>query len=73
MNRIDAANIAVKYKKHYELYKIHRNRYKIFREDNDKNSQNFHYGCMQMALQIFEENSKQHGFGSPDHAIEVMG
>ena len=65
MNRMDAAIIAVKYKKHAKLRKK-------CRKAGDKSSEKFHEGCMQMALQIFEEFCIDHGFGSPDQAIKKM-
>lgn len=65
MTKLEAVSVATKYKKHAELRKV-------FRDSGDKCSEKYHEGCMKMALQIFEQFSLSHGFGSPAHALGLL-
>ena len=66
MKRSEAVKIARRYVHHAEE---RRN----YRKSGKTDLEQYHLGCMKMALQIFEEFSLSHGFGSPTHAISWKG
>jgi len=63
MTQLEAIEIAKKYYKHVELRRTTKHK-------GNKELAKFHEGCMQMAIQIFEEFSHTHGFGSTNHALQ---
>lgn len=63
MTPLQAINVAKKYYDHVE-------KRRTAKHNGDNKLAKFHEGCMQMALQIFEEFTVTHKFGSPNHALQ---
>lgn len=55
-----------------KMFKNHAEKRKKSRDAGDRAGESFHEGCMKTALQILEEFSSSHGFGSPDHALGTL-
>ena len=63
MTPLQAIEIAKKYYKHVELRREAAHK-------GDKETTQYHIGCMNMTQEIFDETGDTHGFSSCKHALE---